>query len=204
MKKGRRGFTVWLTGLPCAGKTTLARLLTEELERRGIEAELLDGDLARRKLSKGLGFSREDRDENIRRLGFVCSLLSKHGVAAIAAAISPYRAARDELRAVIPNFVEVFVKASVETCIARDVKGLYQKALAGEIRNFTGVDDPYEPPAAPEVVVETDAAPAEACAGRILVELESLELIPRAPAGARRRRSETNLEPAGRAKQGRV
>jgi adenylyl-sulfate kinase len=173
-----KGFTVWFTGLPCSGKTTLAHLLADKLCRRGLPVELLDGDAMRKSLSKGLGFSREDRDENIRRLGFVCGLLSKHGVSAIAAAISPYRAVRDELRASLPNFVEVYVNAPVEVCMERDVKGLYKKALAGEIAQFTGVDDPYEPPAAPEVVVPTGEETPEASLARILAKLEQLKLIP--------------------------
>lgn len=181
MNNLRKGFTVWFTGLPSSGKTTLANLLADELKRRGIEVELLDGDATRLTLSKGLGFSKEDRDDNIRRIGFVCQLLSKHGVGAIAAAISPYRAVRDEVRASIPHFVEVYVEAPVEVCMARDPKGLYKKALAGEIKHFTGVDDPYEPPVAPEVVVETDRESPQVCASRILAKLEQLELAP--PAG---------------------
>jgi adenylyl-sulfate kinase len=175
-----KGFTLWFTGLPSSGKTTLASLVAHEIEQRGLEVELLDGDFIRTNLSKGLGFSKEDRDENIRRLGFLCHLLSKHGVCAIAAAISPYRAVRDEIRASLPNFVEVYVKASLKSCIARDVKGLYKKALAGEIMNFTGVDDPYEPPEAPEVLVDTDQETPGGASARILGELERLALIPRA------------------------
>jgi adenylyl-sulfate kinase len=172
-----KGFTLWFTGLPCAGKSTLAQLVARELRARGRGVEVLDGDVVRMHLCKGLGFSKEDRDENIRRIGFVCSMLSRHGAVAIAAAISPYRAIRDEVRAAIGNFVEVYVKASLETCRKRDVKGLYKKALAGEIQNFTGVDDPYEPPLHPELIIETETeTPADSTA-RIVAKLESLGYV---------------------------
>lgn len=176
-KKASEGFAVWFTGLPCAGKTTLARLVADELERRKLPVEVLDGDVVRKELSKELGFDKESRNENIRRIGFVCHLLSKHGVAVIAAAVSPYRVVRDELRATIPNFIEVYVKALLQTCMSRDVKGLYKKALAGEIRNFTGVNDPYEPPIFPEIVIETDHEAPDVSASRILARLEELRLI---------------------------
>jgi adenylyl-sulfate kinase len=180
-KTTNKGFTVWFTGLPCSGKSTLAQLVAQELARRGRGVEILDGDVVRTHLTKGLGFSKEDRDENIRRIGFVCRLLSKHGAVAIAAAISPYRAVREEVRASIENFVEVYVKASLETCMQRDTKGFYRKALAGEIRNFTGIDDPYEPPLNPELVVETESEPPAASAGRILAKLEQMCLVEPAP-----------------------
>jgi adenylylsulfate kinase len=181
MKKPGKGFTLWFTGLPCSGKSTLAKLVAEELRRRGRGVEVLDGDVVRTHLTKGLGFSKEDRDENIRRIGFVCGLLSRHGAAAIAAAISPYRAVREEVRAGIENFLEVYVQASLETCIQRDVKGMYRKALAGELKNFTGIDDPYEPPTNPELVIDTEAeAPAESAA-RILGMLERRGLLEPAP-----------------------
>ena len=170
----RTGFTVWFTGLPCAGKTTLARLLADELMNRGHNVEILDGDAARQNLSKGLGFSKQDRDENIRRIGFVCGQLTRQGTVAIVAAISPYRAIRDEVRAKIDKFVEVYVKASVQTCIKRDVKGLYKRALAGEIKGFTGVDDPYEPPLSPELTVETETEDPKGSLARILRSLEEL------------------------------
>jgi adenylylsulfate kinase len=183
MKKTSKGFTLWFTGLPCSGKSTLAKLVADELQRRGRGVEVLDGDVVRTHLTKGLGYSKEDRDENIRRIGFVCGLLSKHGAAAIAAAISPYRAVREEVRAGIGNFIEVYVQTSLETCIQRDVKGMYKKALRGELKNFTGIDDPYEPPTNPELVIETEAeAPAESAA-RILGLLEQrglLEPVPQA------------------------
>lgn len=177
MKRSKKGFTVWFTGLPSAGKSTLAEILAQELRERGHGVEVLDGDVVRQHLCKGLGFSKEDRDENIRRIGFVCSLLTKHGATAIAAAISPYRAIRDEVRTSIGNFIEVYVKASVEICIQRDVKGLYKKALAGEIRGFTGVDDPYEPPLNPEMTIETEMEKPRESATRILRRLEELSYV---------------------------
>jgi len=151
-----KGFTVWFTGLSGAGKSTLAEMLYHELKARGLKSEMLDGDVVRQNLSKGLGFSKEDRDTNIRRIGFVANLLTRNGVATITCAISPYREIRDECRALIGEFVEVYVYATVEEIAAhRDPKGLYAKALAGEITGFTGVDDPYEPPEDPEIVVNT-------------------------------------------------
>ena len=149
-RNASEGFVLWFTGLPCSGKTTLALLVAEGLERRKPGVEVLDGDFVRKELSKGLGFDKRSRDENIRRIGFVCRLLSKHGVAVIVAAVSPYRAVREELRGTLPNFIEIYVKASLQTCLSRDIKGLYKKALTGKIRNFTGVNDPYEPPVCPE------------------------------------------------------
>jgi len=156
MTNSSRGCTIWFTGLSGAGKSTITEQLVPLLKERGAKVEVLDGDVVRTNLSKGLGFSREDRDTNIRRIGFVCDLLSRNGVIAIAAAISPYKSVRDENRAMIKRFVEVYVQVSLETCIKRDVKGLYKKALAGEIKEFTGVSDPYEPPQNPEVICETE------------------------------------------------
>lgn len=172
----RKGFTLWFTGLSGAGKTTLARLVEVELSARGHRVEVLDGDIIRTNLSKGLGFSKEDRDTNIRRIGFVCNLLTRNGVVAIAAAISPYREVRDEVRRDIGSFVEVYVKCPIDVLAERDVKGLYKKALLGEIKNFTGVDDPYESPLAAEVVVETDLETPEQSAARILAKLEEMSL----------------------------
>ncbi len=177
MSAKKKGFTLWFTGLPSSGKSTVAQLVAQELERRGLNVEVLDGDVVRTNLTKGLGFSKEDRDENIRRIGFVCHLLSKHGVAAIAAAISPYRAVREEVRARMENFVEVYLNAPLEICIQRDVKGMYKKALAGEIRNFTGIDDPYEPPLHPELVIHTDKETPEHSVSRILAKLEQMSLL---------------------------
>jgi adenylylsulfate kinase len=175
-----KGFTIWFTGLSGSGKTTLSKMLESELRRRGIQrVELLDGDAVRTHLSKGLGFSKEDRDTNIKRIGFVCKLLSRNGTIAIAAAISPYREIRDFNRKEIGDFVEVYCKCSLEECIRRDVKGFYQKALAGEIRNYTGVDDPYEEPLDPEVVLETDRETPEESIQKIVQKLENLEYLPR-------------------------
>ena len=172
------GFTVWFTGLSGAGKTTLSQLIAEELRRRGRRVEILDGDVVRTHLSKGLGFSKEDRDTNIRRIGWVCHLLARNDVVAIAAAISPYRQVRDEVRAMHDgSFIEVYVACPIDVLAARDVKGLYRKALAGEIQNFTGVSDPYEPPLSPDVVVQSDReGPAESAA-RIMDLLVSRGLV---------------------------
>lgn len=151
-----KGFTIWFTGLSGAGKSTLANMLEAHLRASGMKVEVLDGDVIRTHLSKGLGFSKEDRDTNIRRIGWVCQVLSRNGVVAIAAAISPYREIRDEVRANVGDFVEVYVEAPIDVLAERDVKGLYKKALAGEIKNFTGVSDPYEAPLHPEVLVRSD------------------------------------------------
>ena len=177
MNPKQNGFTLWLTGLPCSGKTTLAQLVAYELVRYGYAVEVLDGDEIRKYLSKGLGFSRADRDDNIRRIGFVCGLLGKHGVVAIAAAVSPFRAAREEVRGFTERFYEVYVKASLETCIQRDVKGLYRKALGGQISNFTGISDPYEAPLHAELVVDTETDLPNASASKILANLEAVGLI---------------------------
>lgn len=176
-----QGFTIWLTGLSGAGKSTISALLTQELRARGRLVEVLDGDVVRTHLSKGLGFSREDRDTNILRIGWVCEVLSRNGVIAIAAAISPYRNTRDQVRARIDNFVEVFVDCPLDTCIDRDVKGLYQKALRGEIKEFTGVSDPYEPPLHPEVTVHSNQETVETSVTRIIAYLEEAGLLEPAP-----------------------
>jgi adenylyl-sulfate kinase len=179
---GNKGFTLWLTGLSGAGKTTLAALLATELGARGLNVEVLDGDDVRTNLSKGLGFSKEDRDTNIRRIGYVCRLLSRNGVTTISAAISPYREVRDEVGRAIEGdgaeFIEVFVKCPITVLAERDVKGLYKKALAGEITGFTGVSDPYEEPLSPAIVVETDHETVETSARVIMSELEQRGLIP--------------------------
>jgi adenylylsulfate kinase len=180
----QKGFTLWFTGLSGAGKTTLARLVESDLLARGRRVEVLDGDVIRTNLSKGLGFSKEDRDTNIRRIGFVCNLLTRNEVIAIAAAISPYRDIRQEVRQTIGSFIEVYVKCPLDVLIERDVKGLYKKALSGEVKHFTGVDDPYEEPLTAEIVVATDLETPEASAERILRKLEELSWIPaREPQG---------------------
>ncbi len=177
-------FTVWFTGLPQSGKSTLAGMLAEELrERRGIAGlELLDGDVIRTELCRGLGFSREDRDENVRRIAFVCKLLNRKGVPAIVAAISPYRDAREAARGEIERFVEVHCAASADDCARRDYKGNYARARAGEIRHFTGVDDPYEEPPAPELRLDTVGEPPQRSLERILARLEELGYLPAAGA----------------------
>jgi adenylyl-sulfate kinase len=175
----QNGFTLWFTGLSGAGKSTISQLVAEELRRRDVRVEVLDGDLVRTHLSKGLGFSKEDRDTNIRRIGWVCKVLSRNGVAAIGAAISPYREIRDEIRAKIEHFVEVYVECSIPVLAERDVKGLYKKALAGELKNFTGVSDPYEPPLNPEVTCHTDGRETpEQSAAKVLAKLEELGYVP--------------------------
>src|SRR4029078_9288756 len=176
-----RGFTVWLTGLSGAGKTTVAQSIVNELKASDVNIELLDGDDVRTNLSKGLGFSKEDRDTNIRRIGYVSRLLSRNGVGVIASAISPYRDVRDEVRQSITSdgseFIEVYVQCPIEVLVERDVKGLYKKALAGEIEEFTGVSDPYEEPLNPEVIVKTDRESIEESANRIIGALEARGLL---------------------------
>ena len=168
------GFTLWFTGLSGAGKSTLAAAVSAELRVRGIPVEVLDGDEVRQNLSRGLGFSREDRDINIRRIGYVAKLLTRNGVAVITAAISPYRAIRDEVRESIGAFLEVYVKASLDECIRRDTKGLYARALAGELPQFTGVSDPYEEPLSPELVIDTEREEVAESATRVIDRLLEL------------------------------
>ncbi|MDI1476692.1 adenylyl-sulfate kinase [Polyangium sp. y55x31] len=174
------GFVVWFTGLSGAGKSTLGAMLAAELRTRGVHVEVLDGDEVRTHLSKGLGFSREDRDTNVRRIGFVAKLVARSGACAITGAISPFRAIRDEQRAAIGRFVEVYCCASIDALADRDPKGLYRKALAGEIKGFTGIDDPYEPPASPEVTVYTDRESKEESLAKIVGKLEELGYVPAA------------------------
>lgn len=169
-----RGVTIWFTGLPSSGKSTIARLLERQFRKWNIKTELLDGDVIRTNLSKGLGFTKEDRDINIKRVGFVCQLLTRNDVAAIVSVVSPYRETRDGVRRMIGNFVEVFVKTSVQECEKRDVKGLYKKARAGEITGFTGVDDPYEEPQNPDVLCETEKEKPEESLSKVIQALERL------------------------------
>ena len=172
-----RGCVIWFTGLSGSGKTTIAHEVEQKLLEAGVPVEILDGDVVRENLSKGLGFSKEDRDINIRRIAFVAHLLQRNGVFVITAAISPYRAIREEARSMIKDFVEVFADAPIEVCEQRDVKGLYAKARAGEIKGFTGVDDPYEPPANPEVVAETAEESVEESAAKVVEKLIQLKYV---------------------------
>jgi adenylylsulfate kinase len=175
--KIKKGFTLWFTGLSGSGKSTISERVALRLQRKGVPVEILDGDVVRTHLSKGLGFTREDRDENIKRVGFVCQLLTRNGVAAIASVISPYREARDFNRQQIKDFVEVYTRCPVEICAQRDVKGLYEKAAAGEIKGFTGVDDPYEPPQNPEVVCRTDTESVDESVNKVFAKLQELGYI---------------------------
>ncbi len=169
-----KGFTLWFTGLSGSGKSTLSEVIEQRLKARGRNAEVLDGDIVRTNLSKGLGFSREDRDTNIKRIAFVCNLLTRNGVACISAAIAPYVEAREWARKEIGNFVEVYVKCPIEICRQRDVKGLYKLADEGKLKGFTGVDDPYEEPLNPELVIETDKETVDESVDRIFAKLEEL------------------------------
>lgn len=170
----QRGVTIWFTGLSGAGKTTISQQVDAKLREQGYKVEVLDGDIVRTNLTKGLGFSKEDRDENIRRIGFVAHLLTRNDVIVIVSAISPYRDIRDEVRQRIGNFVEVFVNAPLNVCESRDVKGLYQKARAGEIKGFTGIDDPYEEPLHPEVECRTDLETLDESLTKVFSRLKEL------------------------------
>lgn len=176
-KKNHVGFTLWFTGLSGAGKSTIANILEKKLKEKKLKVEILDGDIVRTHLSKGLGFSKEDRDTNIKRIGYVASLLSRNSVIAITAAISPYKEIRDEVREMSENFVEVYAKCPLEVAEKRDVKGLYKKARAGEIPQFTGISDPYEEPISPEIIVETDKQTPEESASKILDWLKENKFI---------------------------
>lgn len=175
-----KGFTLWFTGLPSSGKSTLAQKVEEILLERGMKVEVLDGDVVRTNLSEGLGYSKEDRDTNIKRIGFVCHLLTRNDVVAISAAISPYREIRDYNRQLIGRFVEVYVKCPIEVLQERDTKGMYAEALKGAIPNFTGVSDPYEEPLKPEIIVETDRESEEESVAKIIRALELMQHIPAA------------------------
>jgi adenylyl-sulfate kinase len=172
-----KGCTVWFTGLTAAGKTTVSQIVAERLRERGCRVEVLDGDEVRRHLSDGLGFTREDRDRNIRRIGYVCKLLTRNGVVAIAAAISPYRDVRETLRREIGDFVEVYVNCPLETCEDRDYKGIYKRARTGQIQHVAGLSDPYEAPTAPDVLLETHCDPPEACAEKVVTVLEEMGYV---------------------------
>ncbi len=172
-----KGFTLWFTGLSGSGKTTISTIIHQRLRRAGAKVEMLDGDVVRENLSQGLGFSKQDRDTNIRRIGFVCELLARNGVIAIVAAISPYRAVREEMRRRIGNFVEVHVDCPLEVVAGRDVKGLYRKAAAGEIPQFTGLSDPYEPPLNPELRIQSNEETPAQSADRVWAKLEELGLV---------------------------
>lgn len=172
-----KGYTLWFTGLPSSGKSTLARMVEARLTHMGFHTEILDGDEVRLRLSKGLGFSKEDRDENIRRISYVANIITRCGGVAITCAISPYREIRDEARKEIGQFVEIYVKCPIEECIKRDVKGLYKKAISGEIPNFTGISDPYEEPLLPEVTLETDIETMDQSVEKILGVLKELGYI---------------------------
>jgi len=177
MKHQQPGVTIWFTGLSGAGKSTISQAVEKELRALGLKVEALDGDVVRQNLTKGLGFSKADRDENIRRVGFVAHLLTRNQVIVLVSAISPYREIRDEVRQKIGNFVEVYVNTPLEICEKRDVKGLYKKARAGEIKNFTGIDDPYEPPLTPELECRTDLQSLEESVSQVLAKLRELEYL---------------------------
>lgn len=187
-----RGVTLWFTGLSGSGKTTLSRGVEEILLERGMSVEVLDGDIIRTNLSEGLGYSKKDRDTNIRRIGFVCNLLTRNNVVAIAAAIAPYQTVREENRKLIGSYVEIYCKCPIEVLKERDPKGLYEKAERGEIKHFTGVDDPYEEPTDPEILVETDKETVEQSVSKIIKTLEILNYIP--PSGEEEEYSEEEEE----------
>jgi len=172
------GFTLWMTGLSGAGKTTIAKILVKDLQDRGLKIERLDGDVVRQSLTRDLGFSKEDRDKNIERVTFVAKLLSRNGVGVVCSFISPYQSVRDMVRAETTNFIEVFVHAPLEVCVERDVKGMYAKAFAGEIENFTGVSDPYEEPVNADIVINTHEEEPEESAARLIAYLEEHNYIP--------------------------
>ena len=174
----KSGFTIWFTGLSCSGKTTVSQAVARMLRERGLRVEVLDGDVVRENLSRGLGFSKADRDENIRRIAFVSKLLTRNEVATLVAAISPYRAAREAARREIGRFVEVYVNCPLEICMGRDIKGLYTRAVAGEIPAFTGISDPYEPPLSPELTLHTDKESLEESTTRVIQRLGELGFLP--------------------------
>jgi adenylylsulfate kinase len=173
----QKGFTLWFTGLPCSGKSVVADLVAGRLRELGMRVERLDGDIVRQSLTRDLGFSRKDRDENIRRVTFVAKLLTRNGVAVLTSFISPYREVRAEARREIGNFIEVYAKCALDVCIARDVKGMYKRAIKGEIKEFTGISDPYEEPLNPEILLETDKETPEESAGKVLQKLAGMGYV---------------------------
>jgi len=172
--KDQKGVTLWFTGLPCSGKSAIADVVADKLKAQGLRAERLDGDIVRQDLTRDLGFSKADRDENIRRVTFVAKLLARNGVAVLVSFISPYREMRDRARQQISNFVEIYVKCPVEVCAKRDVKGMYQKAMRGEIKEFTGVNDPYEEPLRPELILETDKETLDQSVEKAMAKIKEL------------------------------
>lgn len=174
MNGNERGFTLWFTGLPCSGKSTIADAVAKELREKGLKAERLDADIIRRHLWRELGYSKEDRDENIRRVTFLAKLLTKNGIAVLASFVSPYRELRAHARKEIGDFVEVYVKCPLEVCMERDTRGMYKKALAGEIENFTGISDPYEEPLDAEVMIESDKEPLRESVAKVMAKLREL------------------------------
>ena len=196
----RKGLVVWLTGLSGAGKTTLARAISNKLASEGLFVETLDGDEVRESLSRGLGFSQEDRNTNVRRIGFVARLLARNGVIVLASVISPYRQAREDVRRMVEDdgarFVEIFIRCPLDVLVERDVKGLYQKALAGEIAHFTGVSDPYEEPTSPDLVVDSSIESVEKSAAKILLYLAEIKPLARELSGADRKASISQYESA--------
>ena len=177
MGRNERGFTVWFTGLPCSGKSTIADAVAGELRKRKPNVERLDADIIRKHLWRELGYSKEDRDENIRRAAYLAQLLTRNGVAVLTSFISPYRELREHARREIGDFVEVYVKCPVEVCMQRDTREMYKKALAGDIHNFTGVSDPYEEPLHPEVLIESDKEPLAQSVGRVMAKLKEFDYI---------------------------
>ena len=177
MPRDEKGFTAWFTGLPCSGKSTIADATAEELRQMELKVERLDADIIRQHLWRELGYSKEDRDENIRRAAYLAQLLTRNGIAVLTSFISPYQETRDYARKQIGNFVEIYVKCPVEVCIQRDRRGMYRKALAGEIQNFTGVSDPYEEPLNPEVIIESDQELVEQSVAKVIAKLKELGYI---------------------------
>jgi len=175
--KEQKGFTAWFTGLPCCGKTTIADRVAEILKEKGYKVERLDGDVVRKSLTSDLGFSKKDRDENIKRVTFVAKLLTRNGVAVLATFVSPYRKRRNKSRQEIGDFVEIYIRCPVEVCMRRDVKGMYKKAFAGKIKDFTGVNDPYEEPVNPELIIDSDKKTLEESVEKVLRKLEELRYI---------------------------